>query len=197
MRGLPGQIVVSHDVHALLGGDATLAPAACGAFELVALSSAESERLPAITTVGAPELDAPELDARVRPFVPRVLVDRMAAGQSDWTAEFRKLTAVYVNLRAFEPGVPDVAVRVQSAVRAIAEVVNPAGVPITNIVANEKDLVQIACGLPPYAQEHSATLAVERRCISTAPCPGSGSRLRSASRRDAFCAEVGWARRRE
>ena len=194
LRGLPGQVIVSREARDALGSDAEIVPAACGAFELTGLPGAAASPMPSPRTDAAADAS---LDRLLRSFVPKVLVDRTDAGQSEWIAEFRKLTAVYVNLRGIGPG--EVAARVEAAVRRIAAVANPLGIPITNIVANEKGLiVQIACGLPPYAQEHSAVLAVRaalaiRQTLGEIAIPAAIG----ISTGEAFCGDVGSQSRRD
>jgi hypothetical protein len=182
----------------LLQSAAAIAPAAGGAHELLGLSEGIENQIRVAPARAAAPSDA-DLESRVRPFVPRVIVDRTAAGQADWIAEFRKLTAIYVNLPGLDPSASDIAIRVQDAVRRIAAVVNPLGIPISNIVASEKGfIVQIACGLPPFAQEHSAVLAVQaalqiRQALIAIGVP-SNIGITSG---DAFCGDVGSSNRRE
>jgi predicted ATPase len=197
LRGLPGQIIVSDETRAILADAAVLVPAACGGYELAGMS----ERHGAIEAIRDRPQRAtdPALESRVRAFVPKVIVDRTQAGQSEWIAEFRKLTAIFVDLRGLDRGALDIAERVEGAVRSIAAIVDTLGIPITNIVANEKGLiVQIACGLPPYAQEHGAQLAVRaalhiRQALTAVGIPAAIG----ISTGEAFCGDIGSAGRRE
>src|SRR5215472_398153 len=197
LRGEPNQIVISEEVAGVLGDTATLRPAACGAAELVELHP--FPRPDPVDAQGGSAVQDPSLEWRVRPFVPKVIVDRSAYGQADWIAEFRKLTAVYVNLVGIDPTAPDVAMRVQQAVRAIAAVVNPLRIPITNILASEKGfIVQIACGMPPFAQEHNAALAVQAALRIHADLGSMGIKAAiGVTTGDAFCADIGSDSRRE
>ena len=196
LRGTPGQIVVSPEARGLLQGAAMLGATEGEHDELLALG--EGREINASRAPPEASRD-PSLEARIRRFVPRVIVDRTGAGQSDWIAEFRKLTPIYLNLPGLDPAAPDIAVRAEQAVRSIAAVVKPLGMPISNIVANEKGfVVQIACGLPPFAQEHSAALAVQaalaiRRALTAIGLtPSIG-----ITTGDAFCGDVGSRQRRE
>jgi class 3 adenylate cyclase len=194
LRGEPGQIVLSDPMRAALGAGATCVRAACGAHALERLTQAHVPRpLPSASGQSG------ALASMLRAFVAKVIVDRSDAGQSDWIAEFRILTAVYVNLRNLDPDAPDFPRRAADAVRAIAAVVNPLGTPITSTVANEKGfLVQVVCGLPPYAQEHGAALAVSAALeVRDALAQIGVATAVGIATGEAFCGDIGSAQRRE
>lgn len=196
LRGDPDQVIVSDAAAAWLGAAATMTRAACGARELLAMEGAVPPPTSALPTSAA---SPPAIGARVRPFVPRVIADRIAAGHAEWIAEFRKLTVVYVNLIGLDTAVPDVAMRIEDAVRRIEAVAHPLGVAISNVMASDKGfVVQIACGLPPFAQEHNALLAVAaaRRIRPALAAIGIDAAI-GITTGDAFCGDVGSAFRRE
>ena len=198
LRGAPNQIVVSQEAHALLQAVATLAPLASDRYELVGLREGSEAKVRDCGAQPGPN-GGSVLETRIRRFVPRVIVDRTDAGQSEWMTEFRRLTPIYINLPGLDPGAPNIAPRVEEAVRRIAQVVNPLGIPISNIVANEKGfVVQIACGLPPFAQERSAALAVQaalqiRHALTAMGLPPAIG----ITTGNAFCGDVGSSQRRE
>ena len=172
LRGMPGQIVVSREAQSLLQFTATIASTPAGPHELLGLYDGVDDQFSAAPARTAAPSDS-GLESRVRPFVPRVIVDRTAAGQSDWIAEFRKLTVIYVNLPGLDPSASDIAIRVQDAVRKIAAVVNPMGIPISNVVAGDKGfIVQIACvGCCPSNEHVVASTALDQKIESDVGLP--------------------------
>ena len=193
LRGAASQIIVSEEAHTVLASLATCTPVG-RAYELTGIAPIEvAPQVPS-----ALDFDGP-LASRLRAFVAKVIVDRMDAGQSDWIAEFRKLTVVFVNLRGLDPTEDAFAERAAQAIGTIAGIVNPLGIPISGTVANEKGLiVQIACGLPPYAQEHGAVLAVRAALKVREALVAIGIPVAvGISTGDAFCGDVGSTNRRE
>jgi hypothetical protein len=197
LRGEPNQIVVATDVVTLIGERARFARAACGASELLQFSPGMEGFGPTRST-RAVEGGA-VLEARIRPFVPPVILSRLDSGQAAWIAEFRKLTAVYVRLASLDPVAADVASRVQAAIRKIEVIVAPLRIPITNVLANEKGLiVQIACGVPPFAQENAPALAIRAALRIHRELGEVGLQVGlGITTGDAFCGDVGGGRRRE
>ena len=197
LRGEPNQIAVGEEVAALLGRNAVLRLNGEGTLTLSSVLAGGGQGS------ATPRDDSAAEDAvmgqRIQAFVPKVVVDRISEGQADWIAEFRQLTAVYVNLANLDPTAIDCAPRLQQAVRQIETVVRPLQVPITNIVANEKGLiVQIACGLPPFAQEDCPLRAVRAALGIRAALASIGLHCGiGVATGDAFCGEVGSEARRE
>lgn len=188
----PGEIVVTPEVAALLGAQASLSVSAAGSARLDVLHApaAAAER-----SAATPPEDAPSLHA----FVPRILVERAQAGHADWLAEFRMLSLVYVHLSGLDAAVPDAFAPLAQAVRTAADAVAPLGLPPHELVIGDKGVVLVvACGLPPSARENNAVRALE-----------AATRIRTALARigvdcaigvgtgRAFCGDVGSAVRRE
>lgn len=190
----PGDIALTPGVAAALGDRADVRAAADGRLSLAGLQPGPHSPAPdAAAEDGAPG------QVPVEDFVPRILVDRARAGQSDWLAEFRMLTMVYVHLAGVDGRGPGTLQRLDGAVRAVADAVRPVGVAPTELVIGDKGAVLVvACGLPPAARENNAVRALE-----------SATRIRAALAQvdvacsigvatgRAFCGDVGSATRRE
>jgi adenylate cyclase len=196
LRGEPNQVVVSAEMAAIVGRYVLSRTAGCGSTELLQLGCERDTSKPPLPALAEDEAFVSE---RVRRFVLPVILARLDDGQAAWIAEFRKLTAVYVRLASLHPGLEGVSSRVETAVRIVEAIVNPLRIPITNVLANEKGLViQVACGVPPYAQENGPALAIqaslrihhELKAHGFAPALG-------VTTGDAFCGDVGGAARRE
>jgi adenylate cyclase len=132
----------------------------------------------------------------VRKFVPRMVADRMAKADLRWLAEFRVVTMVYVRLEGLESAPPD---RIDAAVGVIQDTIRPFGIALFDLLIGDKGLIaQIACGVPPSAQERNAVRALEaaRQIQPRLRAIGIGSSIGVASGR-AFCGDVGNDSRRE
>src|SRR4029079_2480901 len=99
--------------------------------------------------------------AALRPFIPRSVLERVDAGQSDWVAELRRVTTLSVVVRGLDiadgPGcqtVHDACVATQRAVYA-------AGGSVNQLVADDKGLVVVAAwGIPGATHEEDAARAM-------------------------------------
>lgn len=190
----PGDIALAPGVAAALGDQAQLRQSADGRPYLAGLQPVGPRPGLAAGAESSTAGDCPLED-----FVPRILVDRARAGQSEWLAEFRMLTMVYVHLAGMDARGPGTLQRLDGAVRTVADAVRPVGVAPTELVIGDKGAVLVvACGLPPAARENNAVRALEsatriRVALAQVDIPCS---IGVATGR-AFCGDVGSATRRE
>jgi class 3 adenylate cyclase len=145
--------------------------------------------------------DGPGLDGAlpVQDFMPRILVERAQAGHSDWLAEFRMLSMVYVHLSGLDVESAATFERLDGALAAAAEAIRPLGLAPSELAVGDKGVVLVvACGLPPSARENNAVRALESatRIRGVLGQLGLACSIGVATGR-AFCGDVGSAQRRE
>ncbi len=111
---------------------------------------AESERL-VITDNLQPSLS---------PYIPGSVINRVAAGQSDWLAELRKVTIIFVNVLESEQSLSlEVA---QNLMQVIQRVVYRFEGSLNKISQDDKGImVDAAFGLPPLAHEDDALRGIQ------------------------------------
>ncbi|MEP7136671.1 MAG: adenylate/guanylate cyclase domain-containing protein, partial [Chloroflexota bacterium] len=149
-----GDILLSPSALALIKGDVDSTPlefdmngAKQKAARLVKLKN--SSQLPA----GKERLVVTEsLQASLSPYIPGAVINRVVAGQSEWLAELRKVTIIFINLLEPEQVLAlDVS---QNLMRAIQRVVYRFEGSVNKISQDDKGImIDAAFGLPPLAHE--------------------------------------------
>ncbi len=133
-------------------------------------------------------------DASVAPFLPRPLVERIAAGEGPPPAEFRDLTSVMIRLESNEGAEEGLIAAVQAVDAALVEV----GLGVAEASEGDKGVsLRVAVGAPPYVLDNNALGAVEaaRRALRALHELGIAAGIGVATGR-AFALEVGGAGRR-
>jgi adenylate cyclase len=188
--GAPGEVMLGASIAEQLAGAAEIDWPAPAHGRLIALHTAPSPGVPAAAAAG--------VDGRLQRFLPPIVVERAAAVEAGWLAEFRMLSAVYVNLRGLDPGAGQAAVRIQRALGAIGAAIAPLTAGVSELVVGDKGVVAIiAIGLPGEAREHNAGRALEaaRRVRLALADEGFVAAIGVASG-PAFCGDVGSTVRR-
>lgn len=91
-----------------------------------------------------------EGQAALRPYIPGSIINRISAGQSDWLAELRKVTILFVNLP--DLGHDTSLETAQKTMRTIQQVVYRFEGSLNKISQDEKGvMIDAAFGLPPLA----------------------------------------------
>ncbi len=154
---VPGELVASAGATAQLAGHARMIPMADGRARVeFAVAAAELE------PTAAPSVDA--LDAllalAVEQHLPRLVVERVRAGQIAWLAEFRTATVLFVNLPGLDAATAP-AGRLDAAICAMQATVRGHDGAIYQCVADDKGTTFIAAfGIPPHAHADDAARAV-------------------------------------
>jgi class 3 adenylate cyclase len=191
--GEPGDVVVTPEVAAALGSEAQQNAAGNGYVRVRALANVD--RVPVIDPGHEDEID----HHAVRPFIGRAVLRRLDAGHSDWLAEFRHLTVLFVNLGTLDFSAADILSRVQAATRAVQEAVYRFDGSVNQFITDDKGTsFVIGWGLPLMAQEDDAVrgvkvaLALQDSLSALGLSPSFG-----LATGDAFCGLRGSWRRRE
>lgn len=108
-----------------------------------------SSQLPA----GKERLVIPDnLQAALTPYIPGSVINRVVAGQSDWLAELRKVTIIFINILETEQSLS--LEMAQNLMRVIQRTVYRYEGSVNKISQDDKGImVDAAFGLPPLAHE--------------------------------------------
>lgn len=107
------------------------------------------------------ELD-PGLIDRLRQFLPTPVLSRIDAGQSEWLAEFRQVTSLFVNLPTLDPSSVTTMDALQDIVTGAQTTLHKYEGTLSRILNDDKGITLMASfGLPPFAHEEDAYLAVQ------------------------------------
>ena len=110
--------------------------------------------------VDVPEI-IPALADRLRRFISPPLLRRIDAGHSEWLAEFRQVTSLFVNLPRLDPSSPSTGDALQDLVAAMQTVLKRYEGTLSRLLHDDKGITILACfGLPPWAHEEDPYLAV-------------------------------------
>ena len=158
----PGDIIASPSAWALLYGDYEAEPMdfnvagrAEQAARLGKLKSASQQLL------RKPALAIPdEAQAALRPYIPGSIINRISAGQSEWLAELRKVTILFVNLPEMSHSTS--LETAQNLMRIIQRSVYRFEGSINKISQDDKGVaIDVAFGLPPLAHSDDPERGVQ------------------------------------
>ena len=189
----PGDVVVAASDARFLGSTAQTTPLPGGHVRIDALGE------PAPTAVPDAAAGAEIDPARLRPFIGRAVLRRLDAGHSEWLAEFRHLTVLFVNLGPLDFSRADVLSRVQEATRLVQEAVYRFDGSVNQFISDDKGTsFVVGWGLPLMAQEDDALRGVRTALALADPLKALGiSPSFGLATGDAFCGLRGSWRRRE
>ncbi|HEY1011668.1 MAG TPA: adenylate/guanylate cyclase domain-containing protein, partial [Herpetosiphonaceae bacterium] len=150
----PGQVVAAPAAAALLGDEAA-GVELDGGMLLVQELRSQLELRPAVR----PELGGAGEQA-LRGYLPETVLDRLAAGQTSWLAELRRVTVLFVNLPDLTHELP--LEQAQRGMRALQLVLGRYEGTINKLSVDDKGTTLIAAfGLPPLAHEDDAIRGVQ------------------------------------
>ena len=187
----PGDVALSPQAWALVQGDCTGDRLDSGNMRLRLVRVRSSLRPPDTTPLRA------ELEGPLRAIVPEPVLSRLVAGQTEWLAELRQITVLFINL-------PDLdyeaqLAEAQAATRVIQTTLKHYESTLTRLGMDDKGLTVLAAfGLAPRAHEDDAARAVQ--AAQAIHRSLHDLRVRCAvgiSTGRAFCGSIGNQRRRE
>jgi class 3 adenylate cyclase/tetratricopeptide (TPR) repeat protein len=191
-RMLTGALVASPAAISRLGGDVVVDRIDGGYARIRA-----PLQLGDLRSIPAPGLAGAEQDLRA--YIPDVSLARIDAGQSDWLAELRRTTVIFVNVPS-SSGAPGPSLDVLQAVAsAIQLAARTHGGWVKEITVDEKGTtVVVAFGVAPFSHEDDparavrAAMAIHSELADTGLSAGIG-----VATGDAFCGPVGNLVRRD
>jgi class 3 adenylate cyclase/tetratricopeptide (TPR) repeat protein len=132
-------------------------------------------------------------EAVLHAYVPEVVRARLAAGQAEWLAELRPVTAVFLNLLDADPAAADQLEPLQLVMATVQPILQRYEGNLKQLVVDDKGLTLIAVfGLPPLAHEDDPARAARAALVAQAALRELGVRcaIGLATGR-AFCGAVG------
>lgn len=188
----PGEVVVDATVHEMLAGRATCELRGAAGQARVRAATETSPRRP----LERPTLP-PEAEEALRGYVPPAVTTRLAAGQSSFLAELRRISVLFIGIPALNDRTP--LSDAQDAMVAMQQIVVGCEGTISYVGVDEHGAhVLVAFGLPPLSHEDDAARAIEAAQQAREVLGKLGWRTTAgiASGR-AFCGTVGSADRCE
>lgn len=189
----PGDVVISPEAWQLVGPACRGEPLEAGGVRLLAV---EAELSPRRRT---PTLLLPQMAGALRVFLPGLMLDRLEAGLTDWLAELRHVTIIFLNVRGLDYAAPDAVECAQAAMRALQMALYQHEGSMNQFVVDDKGTTLVAAmGLPPLSHEDDAVRAVQAALAMHARLRGLGvqSSIGITSGR-VFCGSRGNVRRRD
>lgn len=186
----PGEVVLSRDAWALVHEQCRAAPLAAGAARLEGIEAPVAPR-----PAPRPREAAPAVAA----FVPATVRMRIAAGQTGWMGELRRVTAVFVNLPDLDPRAPDALARTQAVMQTLQTALYRYEGSINKLTVDEKGSMMLAVmGLPPFAHEDDTVRGARAAQEMQAGLRALGARSAvGVATGRVFCGAVGGEDRRE
>jgi class 3 adenylate cyclase/tetratricopeptide (TPR) repeat protein len=152
----PGEVVLSPEAAATIGS------AARGRFDgegFLRLTDVADTEPPGVAT--RPEM-TPDLVGQLRRFLAPPVLKRIEPGQSEWLAEFRQVTSLFVNLPRLDSSARAARDALQDVVTKTQETLVKYEGTLNRILDDDKGVTLFASfGLPPFAHEEDPYLAVQ------------------------------------
>ncbi len=187
----PGDVVLSPEAWTLVQEQATGIALAAGGVSLLSVRATLPLR-PA-----APVAIAPEAEAALRAYIPAAILIRLAAGQTSWLAELRRVTVLFINL-------PDLnhttaLEQAQAVMCALQSDLYDYEGSLNDLHVDDKGVTLVAAlGLPPLAHENDAARGVQAALAMQTRLRQFGlSSAVGITTGRVFCGSVGTDQRRE
>ena len=185
-------------------GDVLLAPPAWDEASQGAAAEVRADGYARLLSVEAAPAPSPDVTATHSPedasaYVPEAVLARLAAGQGEWLAELRPVTAVFIRLAGLDPAAAGGLDLVQRSVVAVLTLARRWGGQMRSIgFVGDDTSILVAFGLPPGAEEDDPVRAVKLALAGQEALAGLGSAagIGLATGR-VFCGTVEAAGRRE
>ena len=124
---------------------------------------------------------------RIRANVPLPIVDRLDSGNLDWSAELRRVTAVFVTFPDLEPDAPDILTKLETVVSLVSPVVRKHEGYLQQLEIADKGIrLLVLFGVPPVAHSDDPARGVRLAADLRAE-------LRTAGYRSSFGVATGLA----
>ncbi len=142
----PGRLLLSHAARAALGEAVESEPAGQDAFALVHIRGA-----PSPVPLSIPALRPSDIE-RLRANVPLPIVNRLDSDDLEWSAELRRVTAVFVALPELEPDAPDIVAKLETVISVVSPVVREHDGYLQQLEIADKGIkLLVLFGVPPVA----------------------------------------------
>lgn len=150
-------------------GEVVLSPEAAGAIDDRVRGHVDEKGLLRLADVSPLQLEpsrpaglTPGLESEVRRFVAPSVLHRIDAGQSEWLAEFRQVTSVFINLPGTDLASAASRDALQDVVKEAQTALGRFEGSLRQVIDDDKGVTLVAFfGLPPFAHEEDPYLAVQ------------------------------------
>lgn len=139
----------------------------------------------------------PAAAAALRDYIPGAVLNRLTAGQSDWLAELRQLTVLFVALPHLTQKTP--LVQAQAIMLALQRSLYQFEGSVNKLSVDDKGVTLVAAlGLPPFYHEDDPLRGVRTALLMLEELAAIGATARiGITTGRVFCGTVGSSRRRE
>jgi len=187
----PGEVLLTPDAAWLLRDQATGEKLDSGALRLKTLAAAPLPQRPAALRWPAGFTQV------LRRYIPYAILHRLAAGQTQWLGELRRLTVLFVNLPELRHDVP--LARMQQIMLALQQALYRYEGSINKLSVDDKGATLVAAlGLPPLAHADDAARGVQAALAMHAALTAMGVRSSiGVTTGRVYCGSVGSELRRE
>ena len=104
----------------------------------------------------------PEMVAAIRSYLPGALLARLDAGLSDWVAELRRVTVLFINVEGVPYDAADILERLQHDMLELQAIMYRYEGSLNQFIVDDKGtLLIVALGLPPLTHEDDAVRGVQ------------------------------------
>lgn len=152
----PGEVVLSSEAYEAIGPRAGGQVHEEGFFKLRGVDEAPASppsSLPRVTD---------DLNDEIRSYLSQPVVARIDAVQSEWIAEFRRVTSVFIGLPSLDTSTAIARDTLQDVVRTAQRSLDLYEGTLAQILVDDKGVtIMAAFGLPPYAHEEDPYRAVQ------------------------------------
>jgi|GEM_PF-2509420 len=150
----PGQTILSATAAGLLGEAASGDLRDSGSLVLATLADEPEPSFATAPSVAETAIDDKLLREAIRAYLPAAVLSRIDSGHTEWLAELRTITAVFVNLPGLDPAQPAQLQTARALVGRIKETLELLGGTLNKILVDDKGMtVVLGFGLPPLSYE--------------------------------------------
>ncbi|MFP4554334.1 MAG: AAA family ATPase [Actinomycetota bacterium] len=151
----PGELVLSPEAARAADNRVTGHLDENGFLRLADVTPVEGERQTSVELTSS-------LDSELRRFVFPTVLHRIEAGQSEWLAEFRQVTSIFINLPSMELHSAASRYALQDAVKETQRALAKFEGSLRQVIDDDKGMTLVAYfGLPPFSHEEDPYLAVQ------------------------------------
>lgn len=187
----PGDILLTPEAYALMRTQSIGQKLENGSFRL------ENVRFPLPSEPLESPVLTPEISAPLRAYIPGAVLNSVTTGQTEWLAELRQLTLLYINLPTLHYTTP--LEQIHNTMRTMQRALYRHSGSVSKLRLEDAGMVMAAAlGLPPLTYTDTAPRGVQAALLLADELQQMGLPCQiGVATGPAFCCSVGSPRRRE